>query len=811
MAAPAPPAMRPAQILSWIAVGALGALLLVASYERALPFAPDEWSLSVSEAEVIALERFHDLGAPVFDPYVVTRLTADMMLERRLQLRSTELGVDALAGGRLARRIFYYEVFVYAPGARPGEWNYRARIGLDGELLGLEMQLASDEDGDGAIDEAAARTAADRFLEEQGFDLALYEEPEPRSQQLDVRTDLTFRYRGKEQELGAGYPYGVQVRFAGGTLGGYRYWFDDPENEALSARMQPFQFLGMGRMLSVLVLLPLVAIPFLRRYHHGEIGVRRGLQLGGLVLGSAIVLMVLSARYLAEGSSTGFLARVQMSWMAGFWLVAFLFLPVALMAFLAWSVGESLCRERWGHKLAAFDALFSGSFGNATVAGSCLRGTAAGLLLAGSLLGGGWLLRGNGVWPSAAFEYQAWWLSSHWAGIVILAYLLVFVTYSELFGRLFLVSWFTRKLGTVPGAALAVLAAGLLCWSPNLGLFSIGGTLVMGVLTVGLLVALFLRYDLMTSVTAALVSSATAAAFPLLSASDNWLQFQGSLAVLGAALPMVLSLRSVSSGRQFRYSYDDVPPHVRRIAERERQRVELETARRIQSSILPELPPQLNGVRIAHSYLPASEVGGDFYDVMALEDGRLAVAVGDVAGHGVSSGLVMSMAKSALAVQVTFDPEVESVFATLNRMVYQSARRRLLTTLCYVLLDPVKRELHYASAGHLFPYRISTAGSVRALESVSYPLGVRGELEVSVRSAGLDPGDLLFLFSDGVVEAREEDSEELFGFERLEASLARHGNAGVTGIRDGVLSDLESFTGAGPREDDLTVVVLQLP
>ncbi len=152
---------------------------------------------------------------------------------------------------------------------------------------------------------------------------------------------------------------------------------------------------------------------------------------------------------------------------------------------------------------------------------------------------------------------------------------------------------------------------------------------------------------------------------------------------------------------------------MRRIAERERQRVELETARNIQSSILPQLPDQLNGVELAHTYLPATEVGGDFYDVLALEDGRLAVAVGDVAGHGVSSGLVMSMAKSALAVQVTFDPEVEAVFKTLNRMVFQSARKRLLATLCYALVDPVRREMQFASAGHLFPYRVSSAAGSR--------------------------------------------------------------------------------------------------
>ena len=296
-----------------------------------------------------------------------------------------------------------------------------------------------------------------------------------------------------------------------------------------------------------------------------------------------------------------------------------------------------------------------------------------------------------------------------------------------------------------------------------------------------------------------------------MTATDPTLQAHGWLALGLLAIPLAASVRYLGSGKELDYRYEDVPPHVRRIAERERQRVELETARRIQSSILPDLPPRLAGVDIAHAYLPASEVGGDFYDVLALEDGRLALAVGDVAGHGVSSGLIMSMAKSALAVQVTFNPEVEAVFNTLNRTVYQTARKRLLTTLCYALLDPRKLEMVYASAGHLFPYRITAGGRVDALESTAYPLGVRGELRIEPRTARLAPGDTLFLFSDGLVEARRKGSDEVFGFERLEASLARHTGHTPEALRDGVLADISRFTAGAPREDDQTILVLGLP
>jgi phosphoserine phosphatase RsbU/P len=274
---------------------------------------------------------------------------------------------------------------------------------------------------------------------------------------------------------------------------------------------------------------------------------------------------------------------------------------------------------------------------------------------------------------------------------------------------------------------------------------------------------------------------------------------------------MLASVKDLVGGAELGYRWEDVPPHVRRIAERERQRVELETARRIQSSILPELPPQLHGVEISHAYLPASEVGGDFYDVLALEDGRLALAVGDVAGHGVSSGLVMSMAKSALAVQVTFDPDVNHVFRTLNRTVFQTARKRLLATLCYAVLDPVRRELLYASAGHLFPYRIDRRGRVDALESIAYPLGVRDDLEVLSQKAQLEPGDTLFLFSDGIVEARRQGTDEMFGFDRLEQVLHDAAEETVAGMRDAVLAAVEDFTGPGPQDDDRTVLVLRLP
>ncbi|HYN22534.1 MAG TPA: PP2C family protein-serine/threonine phosphatase, partial [Thermoanaerobaculia bacterium] len=122
-----------------------------------------------------------------------------------------------------------------------------------------------------------------------------------------------------------------------------------------------------------------------------------------------------------------------------------------------------------------------------------------------------------------------------------------------------------------------------------------------------------------------------------------------------------------------------------------------------------------------------------------------------------------------------------------------------------------RRELVFASAGHLFPYRITAGGKVEALESIAYPLGVRGVLQVEPRTARLTPGDTLFLFSDGLIEARPEGSDQLYGFERLEQSLARHAQRSVEGLRDGILADVETYAGEGLQEDDQTILVLRLP
>ena len=793
--------------LGWLAAGLAAALVLAWALPRAFPLAPRDWKISKPEAETLALERFLALGELPTSSYLVSRVIPGNSIEARLHEALDRGPAGELRASDLGRQVQTWEVVVYSRSAPADEWAYRALIAPGGKFLSLRARVPPDE----ARSEPAAgeiRRAATAFLERQGIDLALLADPEVRRRQLQAHTERVLRFPRRDAILGHGLEDGVEVTFAGDQLTGFSHYLEDPERAEIQARLQPLALIQQVWIFLAVPLLPLIAVPFVRRYHAGEVGVRRGLQIAGLVFAAGLVSMALVSRSV-PAFDIGIITRLQLTWVAFFQLVLFYFLPLSLTAFLSWSVGEALVRDGWSQRLAAFDALFRGRWTNRTFAAASLRGLAGGLVLAALMTVLLVAARSSGIWAPTQ-QGSLWWHGVAWYSFPLVALSLVQALYSGLLGRLLVLTYLRRKLGRWAGTALAVVALGLLLF-PLTTVFPVGWGPLWWILESAVLALLFLRYGLWTSVSAHFTAIVVSQVGFLLVAENPALRFQAGLAMLAVALPCLVSLRSLWSDKGFVYEYDEVPPHVARIARRERQKIELETARRIQASILPDLPPCLAGVEVAHAYLPATEVGGDFYDVHELADGRLAVAVGDVAGHGVSSGLVMSMAKSALAVQVGFDPEVKAVFATLNRMVFESAHKRLLATLCYAVVDPAGRRLTYASAGHLFPFRIGTHGEVEALESVSYPLGVRRELPVRVRSTRLEAGDFLVLFSDGVIEARRAGSDELYGFERLEESLRRHGDGSAQDLCHGILADLEIYTAGAERDDDLTLLVLRLP
>jgi serine phosphatase RsbU (regulator of sigma subunit) len=251
-----------------------------------------------------------------------------------------------------------------------------------------------------------------------------------------------------------------------------------------------------------------------------------------------------------------------------------------------------------------------------------------------------------------------------------------------------------------------------------------------------------------------------------------------------------------------------------RARERERMREEIETARRIQVSMLPQAPPpNLRWLDVAAASLPATEVGGDYYDYFRLSPDQLAVVVGDVAGHGVASGLVLSGVRSCLYLLEKDLAAPVEVLQRLNPMVRRTTdRRTYVTLLCAVLeKNATGGEVTLASAGHPPAlHRCARTGQSVFLGEGAPPLGTFQDARYASVHSPLEPGDLLVFYTDGLLETRSAAGVE-YGESRLQRAVARVASkASAREVRDAILGDLSNFKGDVEQADDITVVVVRM-
>jgi len=242
------------------------------------------------------------------------------------------------------------------------------------------------------------------------------------------------------------------------------------------------------------------------------------------------------------------------------------------------------------------------------------------------------------------------------------------------------------------------------------------------------------------------------------------------------------------------------------MVDRVRVRDELEVARDLQKNLLPGELPLLPGYLSAHSYRTANEVGGDYYDLMPLPDGRVALVVSDASGHGMAAGLVMAIANATLKTALDLDPAPDKVIAVLNRALCRTGDRRTFLSAFFALLEPNTGEMEYVCAGHPFPYLRRADGTVEELGTGGLPLGLREPLPVQTGRTTIHPGDLLLLYTDGLVEAVSPHGGEAFGFERLQAILELGGTP--AGVHAQILAAFDQHVGQEPLHDDLTLLVL---
>lgn len=242
--------------------------------------------------------------------------------------------------------------------------------------------------------------------------------------------------------------------------------------------------------------------------------------------------------------------------------------------------------------------------------------------------------------------------------------------------------------------------------------------------------------------------------------------------------------------------------------QQERLERELQLAMEIQQRFQPTGSPQVPGYEFQGISFPCYEIGGDYYDFIQRDDGRLVIALGDVSGKGTAAALLMSSLHAAIHAQTGSHDTIVETISAVNKYLAENIPPNRFVTLFYAELDPASGALSFLNAGHNPPLIVHAAGTVEQLASGGLPLGIRANAEYREGRTHMQLGDVLVIYSDGVTEAASPSGEE-FGPTRLYEVVSRNVDASAAGIRDRIESALTKFSQGTKAADDITLVIVK--
>jgi sigma-B regulation protein RsbU (phosphoserine phosphatase) len=249
-----------------------------------------------------------------------------------------------------------------------------------------------------------------------------------------------------------------------------------------------------------------------------------------------------------------------------------------------------------------------------------------------------------------------------------------------------------------------------------------------------------------------------------------------------------------------------------RLAEKEkallRVQEELNLAREIQGNLLPKETPSLAGYDIAGKSIPAKEVGGDYYDFLAVEESRLAFCLGDVSGKGLPAALLMANLQAAIRGQAMVGTSLTSCLERANALLFRNTSPEKFATLFFGCLDAASHTLHYCNAGHNHPFLIRHDAKPLRLSAGGMVLGCFESFPFEESRVELEPGDRLLVFSDGISEAAN-NAEEEFGEDRLGELATANRDASAAELIENILQNVGRHTGDRPQMDDMTLLVVK--
>jgi sigma-B regulation protein RsbU (phosphoserine phosphatase) len=521
------------------------------------------------------------------------------------------------------------------------------------------------------------------------------------------------------------------------------------------------------------------------------------------VLGLFLVLLSKGRMDVVNGAIFATIAFVA-SFLPGFWgapttgeiITATLLAALqAFWVFVMWSAGESFLRAADPDFTTSLDALRAGRLGPRG-GRSLLYGLSLGAMVAGLELA----LRAAataipGAWPESSSirlpVFSAGGTNPFNQGITLAGAILVVIAV-------------VRRLVPPRWAPLAAIVAGAFLLGP-LRIHPLPLEIAGNLAVLALLVLFGRRFGLTTLLTASVTSFVLpAAAFSAW--NPGWLPATLAITIGTSAALLALGFVGLRRPEQVELERLKPPPFIRRLEEERRIKYEMGLLARMQVGLLPTKLPEIEGWDVAARSLLATEAGGDLYDFLEDESGRLWIAAGDVAGHGYSCAIVHAMTTAALASLISNERTPAQVLRQVDR-VLRRATHRNFASLALLLLDPKTGKALLANAGHPYPLALS-GGSVSEIEVSGLPLGQGPSRHYEDVSIQIQRGGALVFCSDGLFEALDW-SNNPYGFERPQEVLRTLEDRSAAEIVEALLHDWQKHLRSEEPPDDTTVVVIK--
>jgi phosphoserine phosphatase RsbU/P len=404
-------------------------------------------------------------------------------------------------------------------------------------------------------------------------------------------------------------------------------------------------------------------------------------------------------------------------------------------------------------------------------------------------------------------------------------YFLFGQTISNLVGALLIAIYTAYSLYLILGAMVygekqrlvLFLITTILVWAlafpMNPGLANPWLSFISAAVTGAVVAIIYLRYDALTVVAALLFAGLVIPTYTLfLTHPPHWLTefVLGTLIVAGLAISGIVGIRSQKSGDELP---SFVPAYIYEHANRQRMQRELEIARQVQLSFLPERTPYFASIDLAANCRAASEVGGDYYDFIRLDDHRLAVVIGDVSGKGIQAAFYMTLVKGFIQSLSHVTHEPAAFLSKLNFLFCRNVNRGTFVSLIFGVIDSQEHTFTFARAGHNpIIYSTISNGKPVLLNTSGLAIGMvadsRFEENIEVHTINLKSQDTLVLYTDGYSEAMD-PSKNLYGEDKLMAVIHKHNTVRAADLLDAINRDVNKFAGFADQHDDMTMLVIR--